>query len=186
MRASFRGQEMGDEGLDFISTQRSKMIFHQYSLIERFEDGSDEAIVEVWLSGNDEDSGINRVHLEVGKYLKFDKIFVFEQMGFIEDKDGGDFTVYGKIANSGLDGVKEARFEMEDVAAEGDIKLAVEVEHIDRREGDVKGFIGDLREFVSEEPKSSGFSDAGVTGEEHDATVGLQVFETSEEFVHAF
>lgn len=68
---------MVDKGLDFISREGQEVIFQGDALIERDEHRSGEAVREMGLSGEDEQSGVRGIHVEIGEDLEFGKVFVF-------------------------------------------------------------------------------------------------------------
>jgi len=114
------------------------MIFQSDALVERDENRPGEAVRKMRLPGEDEESGVSRIHVKIGKDLEFGKVFIFQEVGFIKDKDGDFFGMSDHVLDELLNLAKEGGLEMTVFAMEGVVDLAVEIQDIDGREGDIK------------------------------------------------
>lgn len=134
------------------------------------------------LTGEDEQRGVSGIHVKIGEDLEFGKVFVFQEMSFIKDKDGDFFGVGDHVFDEQLNLAKEVSLKMTVLAIESVVDLAIEIEDIDGGERDVKRLERELGELLSKSPERGGFAGSGLTGEQKNAAMIFHVKETALQF----
>ena len=147
-------------------------------MVKGFKDGSFEAIGEVRVGDEDEESGVSGIEVKIGEELKFMEVFISEEMGVIENDDGYGILGFGQIGYGILDGEKELVFSERGFCAEVISDLPVEFDNGDGGQRDVNNLVEFGIEFLHEMSKCSGFPGARGSSQESDPAFVLDEFES--------
>ncbi len=175
---------MRDIGSSFIFGERTEVEIEGDTLVEGRKNRALEAWGKMGLSDKDKDGGVRGIDVEIGNNLKFEEVFIFEEMSFIEDDDGDFFIIRDKVSDRVLNGLKEDGFFPEREARESKTELAVEIHRSNGRERDIDGFKEIRVEGIEEASDMERFTCSGITCNKHKASVLFDKIEAAIEFMN--